>query len=63
MPERKNEGRWGLTQEHPVRGMVLRRRRTRVPWIYLVYHVRRGGPLRRNRRAELEAGNTARETS
>ena len=27
----------------PVRGLALRRRRSRVPWIFLVYHARRGG--------------------
>lgn len=26
---------------HAVRGIQLRRRRSRVPWIYLLYHVRR----------------------
>src|SRR5919204_2033 len=26
-----------------VRGLELRRRRSRVPWIYLVYHVRESG--------------------
>src|SRR4051795_1515047 len=42
MSERFDGGRFEAPRDYAkaVRGVRLRRRRSRVPWIYLVYHVR-----------------------
>ena len=49
MPERKYGGRREVPLENvgnrgAIRGLALRRRRSRVPWIYLVYHDRLRAP-------------------
>src|SRR5882672_3755709 len=56
MADRIDGGRRCAAPDHgdnpgPVRGIKLTRRRTRVPWIYLVYHARsrRPGFVRRGR--------------
>lgn len=64
MAERIDGGRFDAppgTYVDAVRGIPLKRRRSRVPWIYLVYHACRRAP--RHRRSMPKGGWTTADAS